>query len=307
MFFDPFGLLISTLVSLPYRDNYTTLIRIVSRIIRCVFHLISKLEHYYVCTPVVFTFLCSLFYTTYTMNNRKLNTKQINILKTAYKFRYLTTDNLSRQRNITHNSAYSALKILYTNGYLGMKYNKKYRLMNKSARYFLTPKAVKYLRQPVLDLNEDILNSRLREKGKSSDFVDYQVAVHTAYLDIEQAMGKGVMIQTASELAETEGVIKPYPALYVRDKDTHFFVEITGNQHLFLVKKRIRKYIEHHESYDWSWDSYPNVRIIRRLKSDRKRLKAYVEEKMDDNYLDESDIVFEIVSRVVILRREPIT
>lgn len=240
------------------------------------------------------------------MSNRKLNTKQIDILKTAYLFRYLTTDNLAKHRNLTHNSAYSALKILHTNGYLGIKYNKNYRLMNKSARYFLTPQAIKYLRQSDLKLNEDILNARLREKGKSSDFVDYQVAAHAAYLDVREALGDEAVIQTATELAETEGVLKPYPALYVHSKNEHFLVEITGDQHLFLVKKRIRKYIEHYESNDWEWDTYPNVRIVRRLKGDRKKLEAYIEEKMDDSYLDETDFTFEVVPRVVTLYPEPL-
>lgn len=271
------------------------------------FYLFSKLEDYYTFISVIFTFLCSLSYTTYTMSDRKLNTKQINILKIAYKFRYLTSDNLARHRNITQNSAYSALKILHSNGYLGIKYNKNYRLMNKSARYYLTPQAVKYLRQLKLGLDEDILGSRLREKAKSSEFVDYQVAVHAAYLDVRQDLGDEVLIQTASELAETEGVIKPYPALYVRDKKTHFLVELTGDQHLFLVKKRIRKYLEHYESDDWSWDSYPKVRIVRRLKADRKKLEKYIEEQMDDNYLDETDIVFEVVPWLAPLPSRPIT
>ncbi|MFZ2545164.1 MAG: hypothetical protein WAW80_04255 [Candidatus Saccharimonadales bacterium] len=242
------------------------------------------------------------------MTDRKLNIKQIDILKTAYTFRYLTTDNLARHRKITHNSAYSALKILHSNGYLGMKYNKSYRLMNKSARYYLTPQAIKYLRLSESGLNKDILNSRLREKSKLSDFVDYQVAVHAAYLDVKQVLGDDTVVQTATELAETEGVIKPCPALYVQCSDsTNFFVELTDEQHLFLVKKRIRKYIENYESDDWEWDTYPNVRIVRRLKADRNKLKAYIEEKMDDNYLDESDFSFEVVSRVVINLPEPIT
>ena len=240
------------------------------------------------------------------MSDRKLNTKQINILKAAYKFRYLTTDNLARHRNITQNSAYSALKILHSNGYLGIKYNKNYRLMNKSARYYLTPQAVKYLRQSEFSLNKDILDSRLREKSKSSDFVDYQVAVYAAYMDVKQVLGENVIVRTASELAVIEGVIKPYPALYVKNKNAHFFVELTGDQHLFLVKKRIRKYIEHYESDDWSWNSYPSVRIVRRLKGDRAKLEAYIEEKMDDNYLDEGDITFEVVPEVVNLNLEPI-
>jgi hypothetical protein len=241
------------------------------------------------------------------MSNRKLNIKQTNILNIAYQFRFITTDNLARHRNITQNSAYSALKILYSNGYLGMKYNKNYRLMNKSARYYLTPQAVKYLRQSEQDLNGDVLSSRLREKAKLSTFVDYQVAVHAAYLDIKEALGQHTIVQTASEFADVEGIIKPYPALYVQSGKTPFFVELCDGQHLFLVKKRIRKYIEHCESDEWPLSVYPSVRIVRRLKGDRAKLKAYAEEKMDDNYLDESDIVFEIVPQVVSLLPEPIT
>ncbi|MEO5949833.1 MAG: hypothetical protein ABIQ04_00120 [Candidatus Saccharimonadales bacterium] len=240
------------------------------------------------------------------MSNRKLNTKQINILKTAYLFRYLTTDNIAKQKNLTQNSAYSALKILHRNGYLGIKYNKNYRLMNKSARYFLTPQAIKYLRQAELGLNEDVLSARMREKTKSTVFVDYQVAVHTAYLEIKEALGDSAVIQTATELSSIDAVIKPYPALYVQNKKEHFFVELTDAQPLFLVKKRIRKYIEDYDSNEWDWETYPNVRIARRLKGERKKLMAYVEEKMDDSYFDETDITFEVVPRVITVIAESI-
>jgi hypothetical protein len=63
MFFDPVGLLISTLDSLPYRDNYTTPIGITTSILV----IIPKLEQVAVFIPVVLCFFISLFYTMYTL------------------------------------------------------------------------------------------------------------------------------------------------------------------------------------------------------------------------------------------------
>jgi len=63
-----------------------------------------------------------------------------------------------------------------------------------------------------------------------------------------------------------------------------------------LVKKRIRKYIEHYESNEWGWDDYPGVHIVRKSKADQQKLKDYIEEKMDDNYLDEEDLKMKTLS-----------
>ncbi len=76
------------------------------------------------------TISCSLFYTTYSMSERKLNHKQHDLLLIAYSFRYVTTDNLAKQRNISTNAAYSALEILHDNEYLGKIHKKSYRLLD---------------------------------------------------------------------------------------------------------------------------------------------------------------------------------
>lgn len=224
------------------------------------------------------------------MKTRTLNDKQILILKLAYTFRYLTTDNLARHRNITHNSAYSALEILHANGYLGKLHKKSYRLMNKAARYYLTLQAVSFLKSDIEDLNKDLLNSRRRDNAKSVEFVDQQVTLHTAYLELKQKLSSRAVIRVATDMNGIEGVIKPLPGLYVRvSPKKHYIVELTDGQHLFLVKKRIRKYIENYETYDWVWETYPTVYIVRKSKADRTRLNKYIEEKMDNNYLDDGD------------------
>ena len=232
--------------------------------------------------------------------DRQLNNNQIQNLKTVLKFRYVTTDNLANYQSITSNSAYSALEILSKAGYLEKIYEKSYRLLNKSARYFLTQQAVTFLRSQVdIQLADAIWNSRKTDGKKTPDFIDLQVVLHAAYNDLIRRFGDKIAIDTALELHGTEGVIKPLPGLLVRPTiGKNFFVEIADGQHLFFVRKRIRKYIENYESNEWEWDAYPNVYFIRSSASDRTRLRKFVYQLMEDNYLDDDDFTFHIVSGV---------
>ncbi len=232
--------------------------------------------------------------------DRQLNHNQIQNLKTVLKFRYITTDNLARYQSITTNSAYSALEILKKAGYLEKIYEKSYRLLNKSARYFLTQQALTFLHsQADIQLADAIWKSRKTDGKKTSDFIDLQVALHAAYNDLIARFGDKIAIDTALELHSAEGVIKPLPGLFVRpNTGKNFFVEVADGQHLFFIRKRIRKYIENYESNEWEWDAYPDVYFIRSSASDRTRLRKFINQTMEDNYLDDDDFTFHIVSGV---------
>ena len=232
--------------------------------------------------------------------DRQLNNNQIQNLKTVLKFRYVTTDNLANYQSITSNSAYSALEILSKAGYLEKIYEKSYRLLNKSARYFLTQQALTFLHsQADVQLDDAIWKSRKTDGKKTPDFIDLQVALHAAYNDLMARFGDKIAIDTGLELHGTEGVIKPLPGLLVRpNTGKNFFVEVADGQHLFFIRKRIRKYIENYESNEWEWDAYPNVYFIRSSASDRTRLRKFVYQLMEDNYLDDDDFTFHIVSGV---------
>lgn len=221
---------------------------------------------------------------------RQLNEKQLTTLQLILRFRYVTTDNLANARNITHNSAYSALEILKNTGYLGKIHDKSYRLLNRSARYFLTPQALTYL-QDLKDskIDKALLLNRRHEDRKSQDFIDQQVAIHAAYIELAGRFGAD-NVYVASDLVRTEGIIRPLPGLYVKaPRRKHFFIELVDGQHLFLAKKRIRKYIENYDNNEWEWDAYPDVYFVRSNANDRSRLKKYIEQQMEDGYLDEGD------------------
>ncbi len=233
--------------------------------------------------------------------DRQLNINQIQNLKTVLKFRYVTTDNLARYQSITTNSAYSALEILHKAKYLGKIHEKSYRLLNKSARYFLTQKALSYLRVEVgTQLADTIWKSRKNDERKTEDFIDLQVALHAAYNDAREHFGDKTVIDTALELHDVEGIIKPLPGLLVRPhKGKPFFIEVADNQHLFFIRKRVRKYIENYDSDDWEWDVYPDVYFVRSSSaSDRTRLRKFIELQMEDSYLDETDFTFHVVTSI---------
>lgn len=230
---------------------------------------------------------------------RQLNEKQLTTLLLILRFRFVTADNLAHTRNITHNSAYSALEILNNTGYLGKIHDKSYRLLNKSARYFLTPQALVYLRD-LEDgkLDKSLLQNRRHDDRKSQVFIDQQVAIHTAYTELARRFG-AENVFVASDLTRIEGIIRPLPGLYIKAPDRrHFFVEQVDGQHLFLAKKRIRKYIENYDNNEWEWDTYPDVYFVCSNASDRSRLKKYVEEQMDNSYLDEDDFSFYVVGTI---------
>lgn len=230
---------------------------------------------------------------------RQLNEKQLTTLQLILRFRYVTADNLAHTRNITHNSAYSALEILKNTGYLGKIHDRSYRLLNKSARYFLTSQALTYLKDlKDSKIDKALLLSRRHEDRKSSDFIDQQVAVHAAYTELAGRFGVD-NVHVASDLTHIEGIIRPLPGLYVKAPSRkHFFVELVDGQHLFLAKKRIRKYIENYDNNEWEWDTYPDVYFVCSNANDRSRLKKYVETQMDDAYLDADDFSVYIVSKI---------
>lgn len=164
----------------------------------------------------------------------------------------------------------------------------------------MTQPALTFLRnQADIQLDDAIWKSRKTDGKKTSDFIDLQVAIHAAHNGLVARFGDKITIDTALELHGTEGIIKPLPGLLVTpERGKRFFVEVADNQHLFFIRKRIRKYIENYEANEWEWELYPDVYIIRSSASDRTRLRKFIYALMEDAYLDDSDFTFHIIGSV---------
>jgi hypothetical protein len=161
----------------------------------------------------------------------------------------------------------------------------------------LTQQGLDYLRnESSLQLNEAIWKNHKNDGKKSTEFIDQQVAIHTAYNELRAMLGNNAKIMTALDTYGIEGIIKPLPSLLVEPKrGKAFFVEVTDDQHLFIVRKRIRKYIKNYDDEEWEWEQYPDVYIVRSSSAnDRTRLRKYIATQMDDSYLDADDFSFHV-------------
>lgn len=122
------------------------------------------------------------------------------------------------------------------------------------------------------------------------------MALFAACNQLLGSLGVGTSIFTATELYDIEDVIRPLPGLFVQPAaGNHFFVEVTDGQPLFMVRKRIKKYIQNHEDHDWDWKIYPDIYFIRSKASDRTRLRRFVTEQMDNRFLKQSDLAIRVV------------
>ncbi len=97
-------------------------------------------------------------------------------------------------------------------------------------------------------VNKEVLLTRRYEDKKTGSFIDLQVDIMAAYLDIRDSVGDELEILTATDMThDQDNYLRSYPSLEVLNKDTGYRCLIDvfpDDQHLFIAKKWIRKYIE---------------------------------------------------------------
>ncbi len=59
---------------------------------------------------------------------------------------------------------------------------------------------------------------------------------------------------------------------------------------MFLIKRRIAQYIDHHESGDWSEDIYPTIILICTQDTMAKKLNTYIQDILDNAFIEESEL-----------------
>ncbi|HET9174611.1 MAG TPA: replication-relaxation family protein [Candidatus Saccharimonadales bacterium] len=233
--------------------------------------------------------------------SRKLTDNQINTLQIVFRFRFVTARNLADTQHIDRSTAFTTLEKLYRQGYLGKHYDSSYHLTHKHAKYYLTEQTINMLRTlSESGIPTHIWKNRIRDKSRSNEFIEHQVALHAAYNAVHTKLAPNAAIQLAFERTDRDNIVTPPPDLIITPNEgTPFFVDITDDQPLFLVKKRIRRYIRHFDDGEWDWVSYPTVNLVRTSSSvERTNLRTYIDARMDEAYLDESDITIHVISSI---------
>ncbi len=227
----------------------------------------------------------------------KLNSKQVHLLKLLFKFRFASAELLARQKKVSPRSVNNTLSILMDQGYISRRYDKSYKLLGKPASYFLVSKGLKLLRDEH-SLSQKALHLMYKNKSLSQSFVDHNLNVFTACLNLREAYKDTFSIFTKSETAELDYMPEKLPDLYLsrkepaEDQPNEYLLDIFTDTQFFIIKKRIDAYVEHFESGDWPNNQYPTILIACQDARTEEKLHKHIQTALDNNYIDEEDLRF---------------
>lgn len=221
------------------------------------------------------------------------------ILKLIYKFRFISSNQISKYRNTLNSNTNRILDKLVKEEFVVKRFNSSYRLQGRSAEYYLTNQGIKYLKNKY-NLNNQSLHAMYNNSIVSEEFINKSLGVVDIFNSLRRLYKDKFNIYTKQEVRGVDGFIyDPYPDLYLQPSSKngkeYFLDDMTATQ-LFIVKKRIKKYIEHYESDDWDGDIYPTVLLVLNTPAQEKQMLKYIENQMDNNYLETTDISFMVTT-----------
>ena len=224
-----------------------------------------------------------------------LNAKQIRVLELTYKFRFITSSLLAQYKGLkSRHSAYRRLENLYSQGYLGKRQERNDHFQNKGSRYYLTPKALIYLRDN-RRLSEPALHSMYKNKSIGSAFIDHAIDILRAYLSLRSSYPDVFYIFTAAELSSYDYFPSPKPDLYLNrvkyQKGTNeFMFYLEHDNPSFVTKKRFDKLLEHFDSGEWEAElgtPYPTILFVLGDSGSERRIQHYITDKLSDAGIDD--------------------
>src|SRR5476651_357600 len=148
----------------------------------------------------------------------KLNDNQIKLLQLLYKFRFVTAELAAMHKGIRRSAVNNAFAILLDQELIARHYDNSYKIKGKGATYYLTPKALRLLRD-MYKLNEAVLRNLLKNKRLSDGFIDDNLTIMAAYLKLREAYPDSFNVFSVSELGDFDYFPEPKPNLYLSRKE----------------------------------------------------------------------------------------
>ena len=217
----------------------------------------------------------------------KLNVKQLSLLKLIYKFRFVNADLVARHKGMSRSAVNYSLAILLDQDLIGRRYGNSYRIAGKGAAYYLTPKALRLLKDSIT-LNEQVVRAIYKNKTVGEPFVDDKLTVMRAYLALRNSYPEAFNIFTPSELSGFSDLPEPKPSLYLSRKKSSatkhndYVLDIIKDNRLFVTKIRVQQYIEHCESGKWGEGDYPTVLLVLPDSRAEEKVLKTVESLLED-------------------------
>jgi len=228
------------------------------------------------------------------IRRNQLNAKQIQLLKTIYKFRFTTLSLLAQYRNSDKSSLNRNLQRLVDQQYLIKQYNNSYRIDRKGARFSLAPKAITWLMKNS-DLNHKTLHAMYNKSEEP--FVLQSLAIIEAAISIKETYPDTFYIYSASEIARDIDFPKPRPHLYLRrietddQKTNEYFIELHHTNQPYLIRQRFKELVQHYDDEGWPDGNYPGLLFVLGTARQESSFARFAREVLDGAGIDDLQVL----------------
>lgn len=247
----------------------------------------------------------------------KITAKQKQILLLLYKFRFLTTNHL--QTLLGHknpNRTLSWLKDLSEKGCIRRQYDRYSFVENtKPAIYFLAPKARLILKKEK-DLDFSELEYIYKESRRTKKFIEHNLFLVDMYLFFltQKDDDEKIKFFTKVDLRNYEYFPDPLPDAFISvtgQETGHYFLDLFDDfTPPFVLRKRVRMYLEYAEKPDWDENTdstpFPIILFILPTESAKKHVYKYAQSLLEKTYEDKIHLFLTTKTRIEVGEKENI-
>ncbi|MBI2325848.1 replication-relaxation family protein [Candidatus Collierbacteria bacterium] len=235
------------------------------------------------------------------MDGHKLTDSQTNILHYLYRFRFLTSIQLSKILNQTIRYTNYHLKVLSEKNFIAKHYNRTLGLANQPAVYYLASGSIKAL-QDQKDIDNQALKRIYREKNRSQQFIAHASFLADYFLFIRVDSEKSQQILhffTKTDLLAHPYFIHPLPDAYFARVDKismtkRYMVEVVEDSSpRFALRKRIEQYCDYIDDGKFTevtGHDFPTLLFICPGYASLIYLKKHIARIYEETSLDQVDI-----------------
>jgi len=219
----------------------------------------------------------------------KLNNNQLHILVLIYKFRFITIPLLTNYLNLKYLSTIlRTLRLLEEKGYIHRKYELAYKIDRKPAIYWLTAKGVAVFKDDSR-FNPSVLHSYYKNKSLSEEFIQHNLDTFKAYNAIKNTYKDKFEMFTKQEITHLTDFPEARPDIYLRGSNEYFIV-LAHDMQTFLLKKRLKDYVNHSEEIGWGSSDYPTLLFVLKNNASETRFLDFANSLLDSAGIDPNEL-----------------
>lgn len=221
---------------------------------------------------------------------QKITTQQQRILKSLFKFRFISAQLLAQVMGISRQGVYQALEALVVMELVSKVYEKEYRIDRKPAYYYLNKQGVTVVRR-LLDVKESVVHALYKNDQASPEFIDHCLVAARCYTLIGRSLPGDTNIFTKPEINRFLQFPKNRPDLYIRTPDgREAMIVIINDKPLYITRKRLDEIIKHSEDEGWGDGDYPRICFILKHGNDKNSFLYTTRKKLEAMGMDEDEI-----------------